>query len=154
MPKNSLAINITIRKICQLLFSRVYVREMSCKLLSKYLWWNLFLVNFYALSIFFGKILDRFVWIMKINPWETSSSRHSNNIQVVSCLKLQRSIAKSFDEIALKLSQSHVGGKSKSFVSRCFLIRCTLWFCTPDFACPIGCVKTNLSTSTALQFLK
>ena len=77
-------------------FARVSARKSFYKLLSNHLCRSIFLVMFYAFSIFFWTALDRCVWIMKIILWEPSYFRHSNNIQIVvsNCKSL---IAKTFD---------------------------------------------------------
>ena len=76
------AIKTTITNICLVALLRIFVRKLFCKLLSTYLWQSLFLVKFHAFSIFFWALLDGWLWRMKIILCETSSFRHSKNIQV------------------------------------------------------------------------
>ena len=63
------------------LFQEFCVWKIFCKLLSKHLCWNLFLVKCLAFSIFFGVPLDGCVWTMKIVIWDPSYFVHSNNFQ-------------------------------------------------------------------------
>ena len=55
-----------LSKVSVVSLSRIFVRNFFCKLLSKYLWRSLYIVKFYAFSIFFWTPLDGFVWSMKI----------------------------------------------------------------------------------------
>ena len=48
-------------------FSRVIVSRNFCKLLSKHLWWSLFLEKFNKFSIFFWISFDGYVLSMKTN---------------------------------------------------------------------------------------
>ena len=96
MSKHQPIIKTTIKSIWPVAFARVSARKSFYKLLSNHLCRSIFLVMFYAFSIFFWTALDRCVWIMKIILWEPSYFRHSNNIQIVvsNCKSL---IAKTFD---------------------------------------------------------
>ena len=73
-------IKTTIRSICLVLFS-IFVWKMFCRLLSKYLWQNLFLVKSYVFSILFWTPIDWGVWIMEILVSGKSYFRRLNNIQ-------------------------------------------------------------------------
>ena len=48
-------IKTTIKSICPLPFSRIFLRNIFCKFLSKYLWQSLYLVKSHAFTIFFRK---------------------------------------------------------------------------------------------------
>ena len=43
----------TIKSISSVPFSRMFIRKIFCRSLSKHLWWSLYLVKFHAFSIFF-----------------------------------------------------------------------------------------------------
>ena len=67
----------TIKSICLVLFSRIFVRNIFWQLLSKHPRWSLFLVNFFLSAYSYGHVY-RSVWSMKFNLWEESYFRHSN----------------------------------------------------------------------------
>ena len=66
-------IRAAIKSICSLLFSRIFVWKMFCKLLSKY-----FFKKFHAFSIFFWTSLTGCVFSMKVFYLGGSHFRHSN----------------------------------------------------------------------------
>ena len=59
-------VKTTIKRICSVPSSRIFVRKTFCKLLSKHLWQILFLEKFHAFSIFFWTPLDGCVWSMDL----------------------------------------------------------------------------------------
>ena len=82
-PVNCLSIIRPLKqlsKVSVVSLSRIFIRKFFSKLLSKYLWWSLYIVKFHAFCIFFWTPLDGFVWSMRINFWYASYFRHSNNI--------------------------------------------------------------------------
>ena len=109
MSKHNSTIETNINSICQVLFTRTFFRKMFCKLLSKHLWWTLFLVKFHSFSILFRTPLDRYIWSMELIFWDAYFFRHSNNIQtrkaLLQKLLLQRNLNKSF--------KSYLGNKKQ-----------------------------------------
>ena len=64
MSKHKPTIETTIKSVFAVSLSRIFVRKFFCKLLSKDLWQNLYLVKFHPSSIFFWTPLDKCVWSM------------------------------------------------------------------------------------------
>ena len=78
--KHKPTIKTTIKSICVVSFSRIFVRQFFCKLLSKDLCQSLYILKFHAFRILFWIPLDGFAWSMKIILWDASYFRYSNNI--------------------------------------------------------------------------
>ena len=66
--------------------SRIFLRNIFCKLLSKYLWQSLFSVKSHAFNIFFWTPLDGCASIIKIVLWEVSYFRRCKNNQTTKVL--------------------------------------------------------------------
>ena len=109
MSKHNSTIETTINSICPVPFTRTFFRKMLCKLLSKHLWWTLFLVKCHSFSILFRTPLDGCVWSMELIFWDAYFYGHSNNIQtrkaLLQKLLLQTNLNKSF--------KSYLGNKKQ-----------------------------------------
>ena len=78
--------------ICPMAFSRIFLRETFCKLLSKHLWRSLHLINFRASSMFLWKSLDGCIQVWRLFLWRNLFLRLKH--QSVSCLKLKKPLCK------------------------------------------------------------
>ena len=123
-------------------FSKVFVRKTFCKLLSKYLCWRLFLVKFYAFSMFF--------WIaLASGLWKTFFERRLILDIQTTFVSLQKLLIK---YIKNKSCKFYLGNKKQKV-----LFPVASWsdvhfaFAHPFFACPmlwkIGWDETSLSRS-------
>ena len=88
MSQHRQIIKATIEYICPMAFSRIFLRETFCKLLSKHLWQCLHLINFHASSIFLWKSLDGCIQVWKLFLWRNLFLRLKQHS--VSCLKLKK----------------------------------------------------------------
>ena len=90
----------------------MYVWKNLWKLLSSYMSQSLFLVKFYAFSIFVSTTVDRHVWGMNIILWEAFYLRHSNNIQE-SNWNYKSLIAKTWYKKVVFSRKSYFGNKEQ-----------------------------------------
>ena len=146
MSKHQRTIKTTIKTICPVAFSRIFVWKLFFKLLSEYLGQSLFLVKFHASSIFFWTPLDEWLWSMKSILWETSCFRHLRYIQVADWIYTSL-IAKTFDGIILKMEAASPIKviENKNLCFRLFLDLTRTLFCFPIFYVSYRARKGNSS---------
>ena len=108
--------------------SQEYLFEIFCKLLSKNLWENLYLVKFHAFSMFFWIPSGRCVWRTKIILWDTSYFRTETT------LTLQKSRYKNF-WWNYESSMPYISNKREKWLFLVFPLSDMhihwLWFCGP-----------------------
>ena len=128
MSKHKPTIKTTIKSIDTVSLSRTFFRQFSWKLLSKDLWQSLYLLKFYAFSIFFWIPSDGCVWCMRIILWDASYFRYLNSIHTLQkphCKKLLMKYNKN------ESFKPYLGNKKQKFLiaSGCFSMRFAHWVC-------------------------